>query len=129
MCPGAYASVTKIDLKTLDQFMIKPVGVYGSKTEIVRFLRSLNVVNKDTWVIFAFSFEIPLDNQTPSARLLLAPTEYGLRPTLSSGLYVVAAGQVDPTQEHHYVIYWPEESTWDDSATSSVFRNRVIFMR
>jgi hypothetical protein len=107
--------------------MIKPVGVYGSKTEIVRFLRSLNVVNEDMWVILAFSFEIPRGNRTPSSRLLLTPTAHG--PKLSSGLYVVATGQVDSTQEHHYVIYWPEESTWDDSAAPSVFRNRVMFMR
>jgi hypothetical protein len=46
-----------------------------------------------------------------------------------SGLYVLVAGQADLTQERHYVIYWPEDSTWDDSATSSVFRNRVTFMR
>jgi hypothetical protein len=50
-------------------------------------------------------------------------------PALSSGLYVVAAGQVDPAQGHYYVIYWPEESTWDESAASSVCRNRVMFMR
>jgi hypothetical protein len=56
MCPGAYASVTKVDFKTLEQFMIKPVGVYGSKTEIVRLLRSLNVVNEDMYVIFVSSF-------------------------------------------------------------------------
>jgi hypothetical protein len=47
ICPGAYASVTKVDFKILDQFMIKPVGVYGSKIEIVRLLRFLNVVNED----------------------------------------------------------------------------------
>jgi hypothetical protein len=71
-----------------------------------------------------------LDDQTLSARLLLAPTELGdSRPALSSGLYVLAAGQVDPIQECHYVIYWPEDSTWNDSATASVCRNRIMFMR
>ena len=71
-----------------------------------------------------------VDDQTLSARLLLAPTEIGdSRPALSSGLYVLAAGQVDPTEERHYVIYWPEDSTWNDSAASSVCRNRVTFMR
>jgi hypothetical protein len=65
-----------------------------------------------------------------SARLLIALTELGSsRPSLSSGLYVLAAGQVDPNQERHYVIYWPEDSTWNDSAASSVCRNRVTFMR
>jgi hypothetical protein len=33
------------------------------------------------------------------------------------------------SKECHYVIYWPEDSTWDDSATSSVSRNRVTFIR
>jgi hypothetical protein len=69
-------------------------------------------------------------DQNISARLLIAPTESGgSRPALLSGLYVLVAGQVDPTQERHYVIYWPEDSTWDDSAASSVCRNRVTFMR
>ena len=70
---------------------------------------------------------------TLSARLLLAPTESGgSRPALLSGLYVLdvlVAGQVNPTQQRHYVIYWPEDSTWDDAAASSVCRNRVTFMR
>jgi hypothetical protein len=112
ICSGSYASVTKVDFKALDKFVIKPLGVYGSKVEIVRLLRSLNAVNEDI------------------ARLLLAPTELGdSRPALSSGLYVLAAGQVDPIQECHYVIYWPEDSTWNDSATASVCRNRIMFMR
>ena len=31
--------------------------------------------------------------------------------------------------EQIFVIYWPEESTWDDSALSQVCRNRMTFMR
>ena len=31
--------------------------------------------------------------------------------------------------ERYYVIYWPEDTTWDDSAASSACRNRVTFMR
>ena len=45
--PGAYTSITKVDFKTLDQFMIKPLGVYGSKDEIVRLLRSIDAVDED----------------------------------------------------------------------------------
>ncbi len=51
ICPGSYVSVTKVDFKALDQFMIKPLGIYGSKVEIVRLLRSLNAVNDDMCVI------------------------------------------------------------------------------
>ena len=46
--PGAYTSITKVDFKALDQFMIKPLGVYGSKDEILRLLRSINVVDENT---------------------------------------------------------------------------------
>ena len=46
--PGAYTSITKVDFKALDQFMIKPLGVYGSKDEIVRLLRSIDVVDEIT---------------------------------------------------------------------------------
>jgi hypothetical protein len=73
-----------------------------------------------------------VDNHTrySSASLLLSPTEVGgSRPALSSGLYIVAAELAGFSEERHYVIYWPEDSTWDDSAASSVSRNRVTFMR
>ena len=46
--PGAYTSITKVDFKALDQFMIKPLGVYGSKDKIVRLLRSIDVVDENT---------------------------------------------------------------------------------
>jgi hypothetical protein len=45
MCPGAYASITKVDFKALDRLMIKPLGVYGSKHEIVRLLQSIGAVD------------------------------------------------------------------------------------
>ena len=47
MAPGTYASITKVDFKALDRLMIKPLGVYGSKDEIVRLLRSINAVTED----------------------------------------------------------------------------------
>jgi hypothetical protein len=65
-----------------------------------------------------------------SARLLLEPSEMGgNKPVLTSGLYVVTASPPVSVDERHYVIYWPEDSTWNDSAASSVRRNRVTFMR
>ncbi len=61
------------------------------------------------------------------ATSLLVSSDVGA--TLSSGLYIVKANATDLSDERHYVIYWPEDSTWNDSATSSVRRNRVTFMR
>ncbi|KAN0136209.1 hypothetical protein V8E53_006069 [Lactarius tabidus] len=110
-CPGAYASITKVDFKTLDQLVIKPLGIYGSKREIVRLLQTIGAVGDEI------------------GRLLLEPTEIGSnKPALTSGLYVVTASPVC-VDERHYVIYWPEDSTWNDSAASSVRRNRITFMR
>jgi hypothetical protein len=51
ICPGSYVSITKVDFKALDKYIIKPLGIYGSKFEIVRLLRSLNAVNDDMCVI------------------------------------------------------------------------------
>jgi hypothetical protein len=47
MSPGAYASVTKVDFKTLDRLMIKPLGVYGSKDVIVRLLTSIGAIDEE----------------------------------------------------------------------------------
>ena len=52
VCPGAYASMTKVNFKALDQYVIKPVGIYGSKEEIVRFLLELGVVDDALYVVF-----------------------------------------------------------------------------
>ena len=56
ICPESYTSLTKVDFKALDRFMIKPLGIYGSKVEVVRFLRSLNAVNEDMCVDYPSLF-------------------------------------------------------------------------
>ena len=45
ICPGAYASLTKVDFKALDRLTVKPIGIYGSREEIVRFLSSIGAVD------------------------------------------------------------------------------------
>ena len=52
----------------------------------------------------------------------------GAEPILMSGLYVVRSF-VSTTEEQAYVLYWPEDTTWNDQAVSTVKRNRVTFMR
>lgn len=39
--PGAYVSLTEVNFKALDSLAIKPIGVYGSKEEVVRLLVSI----------------------------------------------------------------------------------------
>ena len=52
----------------------------------------------------------------------------GSEPILRSGLYVVRSF-VSTAEEQAYVLYWPEDTTWNDQAFSTVQRNRVTFMR
>ena len=52
VCPGAYASMTKVNFKSLDQYIIKPVGIYGSKKEIVRFMLELGVADDAVYVVY-----------------------------------------------------------------------------
>ena len=43
--------MTKVNFKALDNYAIKPVGVYGSKEEIVRFLKELAAIDEIMYVI------------------------------------------------------------------------------
>ncbi|KAN0134764.1 hypothetical protein V8E53_007549 [Lactarius tabidus] len=114
LSPGAYFSITKVNFKLLDDLLLKPIGVYGSKEEIVRFLREMGAVDVET------------------ARELLVPeNDYiarGANPVLRSGLYVVRTF-TSTIQEQAYVLYWPGDTTWDDNAASNVELIRVTFMR
>ncbi|KAF9233644.1 hypothetical protein BU15DRAFT_90252 [Melanogaster broomeanus] len=110
--PGAYMSLTKVNFKALDRYILKPTGIYGGKEEIVRFLSSISVVD-DALV----------------AKLLSQANGSPARATLRSGLYIVRSSSESRSEEQVFVIYWPEETTWDDTAASSVRRNRVTFMR
>ena len=66
------------------------------------------------------------------ARQLLIPqhtyTARGADPILRSGLYIIRTF-TSTAEEQTYVLYWPEDSSWDDNAVSTVQRNRVTFMR
>ena len=50
MCPGAYQSMTHVDFQALDQLNLRPVGVYGSKSELVRYFSNLDMVDDDLYV-------------------------------------------------------------------------------
>ena len=132
VCPGAYVSITKVNFKALDKYVIKPVGVYGSKEEIVRFLLQLNAIEETMYVIL-LGLSV-LCNITPcsdSAGQLLvdSDTHVCTQPTLRSGLYIVTTPERARGFHQIFVLYWPEQTTWNDSAASSVRRNRITFMR
>ena len=50
------------------------------------------------------------------------------RPHLRSGLYVLTFQKVE-NEQRLFVIFWPENTTWDGDVSSAVRRNRTAFMR
>ncbi|KAG8834730.1 hypothetical protein FRC17_007454 [Serendipita sp. 399] len=110
--PGSYRSTTQVDFRSLDKHAIKPRGLYGSMESIANFLLELGCIDEET------------------RSLLLRPRDEhsGIsRPTLRPGLYIVSSAKLEESLA--YVVFWPEDATWQDGAISSVSRNRVTFMR
>ncbi|KAH8977860.1 hypothetical protein EDB86DRAFT_3157188 [Lactarius hatsudake] len=114
LSPGAYTSVTEVDFKLLDNVVLKPFGIYGSKEEIVRFLREIKAVDDCT----VHKFLLPRNGLAGG----------NSEPVLRSGLYIVRSF-LSTSEEQAYVVYWPEDTTWDDHAASHIQRNRITFMR
>lgn len=106
--PGVYLALTRVDFKALDSLAIRPVGIYGDRGEIIKFLASLKVI----------------DNHT--VQLLRHSKDNYSGPTLRSGIYLV---KPPVSGEILYAIYWPQDETWKDNAPSGPRRNRVTFMR
>ncbi|KAG8993098.1 hypothetical protein FRB94_011064 [Tulasnella sp. JGI-2019a] len=118
LSPGAYTSITKINFAALDRVSINAVGLYGSKSELVRVLRETGAV----------------DEETANLLLLSDDDRKASQCSLRSGIYLYdpSFGTFDWTMDSPltvHVIYWPEDTTWDDTAAGGVKRNRVTFMR
>lgn len=45
ICRGSYASMTKVNFKALDKTDIKPLGVYGDRSEIIKFFLDLGAID------------------------------------------------------------------------------------
>ncbi|KIM19860.1 hypothetical protein M408DRAFT_172603 [Serendipita vermifera MAFF 305830] len=110
--PGSYRSDIQVDFKTLDQHVIKPRGIYGSASTIVDFLDKLDC----------------MDDEVRSLMLRRRDESSGVTcPTLRPGLYLLSP--LSDNTGMVYIIFWPEDGTWQDGVISSVSRNRVTFMR
>ncbi len=46
--PNAYTSITKVDFSALDRVQVRAIGLYGSKSAIVDFLRQKAIVEDET---------------------------------------------------------------------------------
>ena len=126
--PRAYTSMTKINFAALDTVMVKPQGLYGSRSEISRFLQDIGAVDSSTYEMSNFSVIDLLLTSIIRADVLRQCRDDATMcdgRTLRSGLYMLRRSD----QSLVYVIYWPEDTTWDDDASHSVQKNRVTFMR
>ncbi|KIO18759.1 hypothetical protein M407DRAFT_31571 [Tulasnella calospora MUT 4182] len=115
---GSYKTISKIDFAALDGVSIKPVGLYGSKSALTETLMMLEVVGES----LAEHLRQPINRDSQ------------LLPYLRSGIYLLlppipASNAQAPSLAVIYVIYWPEDETWNDDAPPTVQKNRVFFMR
>jgi hypothetical protein len=122
--------MTKVDFAALDSVRLKPLGIYGSQSEIVRFLQSINAVSDEVYV--PSSKTARPCSHCPSSALLLRTSvdepQPPSKPHLRSGLYLLRQAPTS-LDEKAFIIYWPQETTWNDNADSAVKKNRVTFMR
>ncbi|KIM24943.1 hypothetical protein M408DRAFT_224544 [Serendipita vermifera MAFF 305830] len=110
--PGSYRSDIQVDFKALDEHVIKPRGIYGSASAIVDFLGNVGCADEEVQGLLLRRHIEPTGITSPALR----PGLYLVKPENSpSGLV--------------YIVFWPENDTWQDGAISSVARNRVTFMR
>ena len=66
-----------------------------------------------------------------SAARLLVVSDMNVRmqTALRSGLYIITTSEQTWGTRQIFVVYWLEQTTRDDSATPSVGRSRIMFMR
>jgi hypothetical protein len=110
---------------------IRPIGVYGSKTEIVKFFETTAVADSVMYVISVARHIHGLILYCSADLLRNSSTEPNPipSPSLRSGLYLLKAHDNKLLDPVVYAVYWPEDTTWDDTAVSAIHRNRVTFMR
>ena len=128
--PGTCSSLTRIDFRALDNVRVKPIGVYGSREKIVEMFLEVGSIEPHQFVIPIPSNTVLARHLQPcSANALLTSGDSSLVPHLRSGIYFVQPSSPSHEDSQVFVVYWPEGTTWDDNAVSSVRRNRVMFMR
>ncbi|EJD00191.1 uncharacterized protein FOMMEDRAFT_112544 [Fomitiporia mediterranea MF3/22] len=112
--PGAYKDLTKVDFKAMDDLDVMPLGLYGSKDEIISFLREHDAID---------------DNVANLLALRQTDNTSAFSPVLRAGLYALVLPKTSANECRVFIIFWPEDTTWDDNAISTVQRNRTTFMR
>ena len=67
LVPGSFTSLTEVSFAALDRILVNPVGIYGSRSEIIRFLRDVKAINDQVFVpTFCFSHtrsNLPIQGQ------------------------------------------------------------------
>ncbi|KAL5639869.1 hypothetical protein ACGC1H_006444 [Rhizoctonia solani] len=112
--PGSCPSTSKIHFQDLESLSIQPVGVYGDRREIVRFLQRMGCL--ESHVAALIMGQGPGDEYSNS---------------LPPGLYLtLLPNQPGELTRGAYIVYWPEATAWDNKDVSlSIRHNRTTFMR
>ncbi|KAG9039494.1 hypothetical protein FS837_000975, partial [Tulasnella sp. UAMH 9824] len=120
---GSYKTIRNIDFAALDGVAIKPVGLYGSKSALIETLMTLGVVDKSLLGTVASAEDLPQPvNRNQLSPSLRSGIYLFIPPISSSNTQAISSAVI-------YLIYWPEDETWNDDAPPSVQKNRVSFMR
>lgn len=127
VCPGAYQSMTNVNFRFLDTAQIKPLGVYGSRSEIIKYLRDMSLIDDEALVMTLALIFPPVSRCRYLSTKLLTQSkdEMPAWQALRAGMYLLRSLNSDLV----HVLFWPQDTTWDDNAISSVQRNRITFMR
>ena len=129
-CPGAFTSFKKTDFKAMDDLELKPLGIYGSKSEIIRFFRELNTIDRNTYASRLLKSDIQSSStSTHSLREALLQEPQNNIAIKPAGLYAFATQSNGEKECRVYVIFRPEETTWDDDANPVARSHRATFTR
>lgn len=103
--PGSYRSPTQVNFHELDIECVQPLGIYGSKEEIVKFLQKLGVVEDAVYALFLDVISVgrglpllSLSAPTSCSTKTVIPT------TLRFALDCTLFAQLNGTQKTAYTI-------------------------
>src|SRR5258706_3199091 len=107
---------------------LKPIVWYSTIPAIIDFLSKAQCIDENTYVELNTLFSFIPNDYLRSAHLLATQHQEGTdQMTLRPGLYLLNLTHVQSGLV--YVIFWPEGTTLDDNAISSLSRTKATFIR
>ncbi|KAG8893241.1 hypothetical protein FRB99_002116, partial [Tulasnella sp. 403] len=98
LAPGAGNSISEIDFSALNNATVRVVGVYGNKGELQRFFKRVGGVSSSSTA------------------------------QLQPGLYAYTPSQSSSAPTTVYIVYWPEDTTWQTETPDPSQTTRAAFL-